>query len=72
MWEAYYVACVHRVTGLNEDAILWELPMSRGYAYQHAHLTREGVDMKWSGEDAQPDATMQRALDMIRNKPWRR
>lgn len=67
MWQAYYVATVHSVTGLTEDAILWELPLARGMAYLHAALCREGAEMRWSGEQEQNE-TMQKAIALMKKR----
>ena len=62
------MAAVHSVTGLTEDEILWDLPLSRGQAYLHAALTREGTAMRWPGED---EAELDQLKAFIRAKPWR-
>jgi len=50
---------------LNEDEILWDLPLSRGMAYMHAALAREGVEMRWGG-DSEPDEIMQKAIALMK------
>ena len=63
------MAAVHGVTGLTEDEILWDLPLSKGFAYLHAALARDGVDMKWPGDES--DMELARVRDFIRKKAWR-
>lgn len=59
------MAHVHAVTGLTEDVILWELPLSRGMAYLHASLCQQGVDMRWGGE-TEKDDIMQKAIALMK------
>jgi diadenosine tetraphosphate (Ap4A) HIT family hydrolase len=66
VWMAYYVACVRPITGLSETEILWDLPLSRGYAYMHAALAREGVEMRFSGDPDDEDEIFKRAKAMMR------
>jgi hypothetical protein len=54
------------VTGLTEDEILWDLPLSRGMAYLHAALAREGVEMRW--ESAEQDEVMQKAIALMKSR----
>jgi hypothetical protein len=63
---AYYVACVRPITGLSETEILWDLPLSRGYAYMHAALAREGVEMRFSCDPDDEDEIFKRAKAMMR------
>lgn len=54
------------MTGLSEDEILWDLPLSRGMAYLHAALAREGVEMRWEG--AEQDEVMQKAVALMKQR----
>ncbi len=41
--------------------------MSRGYAYYHAALVRDGIDMRWGGETSE-DSVMQKARAMLKSR----
>ena len=37
-------------TGWTEECILWQLPLSRGYAYYHTARLMEGELTQWPGQ----------------------
>lgn len=51
---------------MSEAEILWELPLSRGYAYMHAALAREGIEMRFSADAGQEDEVIARARAMLK------
>lgn len=55
------------MTGMTEEQILWELPLSRGLAYMHAALVMHGTEMVWGGEK-QEDEIMQRAIALMKER----
>lgn len=71
MWEAYYAALVHKSTGLDEEAIRWDLPLNRGLAYMHVALILQGNETVWPNY-GESSAEIQNVRDMLKNKPWRK
>ena len=55
---------------MSERDVLWNLPLCRGLAYMHAAMIMNGNEMIWSKE-SEEDETMKKAMEMIRDKPWR-
>jgi hypothetical protein len=56
---------------LDEDAILWDLPLNRGLAYMHISQIMQGNQTQWP-RDERFDDEMDNVRNMIKNKPWRK
>lgn len=53
---------------MTEMEILWDLPLSRGLAYLHYSLLKDGVETCWPAHTQIEDETMTKALDLIRKR----
>jgi hypothetical protein len=49
-------------TGWSEEFILDELPLSRGFQYQHCIWRMNGINTEWSIEQARRKADIERQL----------
>ena len=47
---ASYVITLASKTGWDEEYILWKLPLSRGFQYQHTIWRIHGIDVEWTHE----------------------
>ena len=52
--------------------VLWDLPLSRGLAYLHYSLLKDGVEMCWPEHTQAKDDTMTKALELIRKRKEQR
>jgi hypothetical protein len=59
------------MTGLDEDSILWDLPLSRGLAYMHVSYLMQGNETQWPS-DGRESLAMAGVRKMLKDKPWRK
>ena len=59
------------MTGMTEDEILWDLPLSRGLAYMHVSFVLQGTQTQWPHNDSSSEE-MDNVKKMLRDKPWRK
>jgi hypothetical protein len=65
------VALVHQTTGLDEDSILWDLPLARGMSYMHVAYILQGNETQWPS-NGQEGVVMAGVRKMLKDKPWRK
>jgi hypothetical protein len=59
-----YVITLASKTGWDENYILWELPLSRGFQYQHAIWRLHGVEAEWGVSKAKRLDDMARVMEI--------
>jgi len=47
---ASYVITLASQTGWPEEYIIWDLPLSRGFQYQHCIWRMNGIPTEWSSD----------------------
>jgi hypothetical protein len=57
---------------MTEMEVLWDLPLSRGLAYLHYAMMREGIETRWPAHTQTEDETMTKAFDLIRKRKEQR
>lgn len=61
---ASYVITLASKTGWSEHFILWELPLSRGFQYQHTIWRMHGVEVEWGYKKAKRLDDIARIIDL--------
>jgi hypothetical protein len=52
--------------------VLWELPLSRGLAYLHYAILKDGIETRWPAHTQTEDETMTKAFNLIRKRKEQR
>ncbi|NBW10685.1 MAG: hypothetical protein EBR82_21935 [Caulobacteraceae bacterium] len=59
---ASYVITLASQTGWTEDFILNELPLARGFQYQHCIWRMNGISTEWSADQVKRKADIMRQM----------
>jgi hypothetical protein len=61
---ASYVITLASQTGWTEDFILNELPLSRGFQYQHCIWRMNGISTEWGSDQFKRKADIERQMGL--------